>query len=339
MAAEQTRPVAGSGLAPAFAAVRVRLGLVLALFGLAAVGWWWTVRLMQGMDEGPWTSLGAFGWFLGVWVVMMAAMMFPSIAPTVALYSRMTKTRLPLAPAAFTAGYLLTWAAAGIAAWTIALGTSRLAGDVLAWDNAGRALAGATVIVAAVYELTPLKDVCLGKCRSPLGFLLGSWRDGLLGGLRMGAKNGAWCVGCCWALMASLFALGVMSILWMAARRRAHRHREDPALAADGHLRHGCPTPRPGSADPCLSPRDSLAHRAQRTTHADDVGRAVTAPGERPVPGQLPLAARFLLGLGTYQGEPPRSAGRLPPGHPSWPTAGLSWSFRAGPGTHRRDGR
>ena len=77
-------------------------------------------------------------------------------------------------------------------------------------------LAGATVIVAAVYELTPLKDVCLGKCRSPLGFLLGSWRDGLLGGLRMGAKNGAWCVGCCWALMASLFALGVMSITWMA---------------------------------------------------------------------------------------------------------------------------
>ena len=128
----------------------------------------------------------------------------------------MTKTRLPLAPAAFTAGYLLTWATAGVAAWTIALATGHLAGDALAWDNAGRWLAGATVIVAAVYELTPLKDVCLGKCRSPLGFLLGSWRDGLLGGLRMGAKNGAWCVGCCWALMAALFALGVMSITWMA---------------------------------------------------------------------------------------------------------------------------
>jgi predicted metal-binding membrane protein len=216
MAAEQTRPATGSGLGPAFAAVRVRLGLVLALLGLAAAGWWWTVRQMQGMDDGPWTALGAFGWFLGVWVVMMAAMMFPSVAPTVALYSRMTKTRLPLAPAAFTAGYLLTWPAAGVAAWTIALGASRLAGYVLAWDNAGRMLAGATVIVAAVYELTPLKDVCLGKCRSPLGFLMGSWRDGLLGGLRMGAKNGAWCVGCCWALMASLFALGVMSITWMA---------------------------------------------------------------------------------------------------------------------------
>ena len=138
MAAEQTRPVTGSGLGPAFAAVRVRLGLVLALFALAAVGWWWTVGQMQGMDEGPWTSLGAFGWFLGVWVVMMAAMMFPSVAPTVALYSRMTKTRLPLAPAAFTAGYLLTWAAAGVAAWTIAMGISQLTGDALAWGNAGR---------------------------------------------------------------------------------------------------------------------------------------------------------------------------------------------------------
>jgi predicted metal-binding membrane protein len=215
MAAEQAQPISG-GLRPAFAAVRVRLGLVLALFALAAVGWWWIVGQMQGMDEGPWTSLGTFGWFLGVWVVMMAAMMFPSVAPTVALYSRMTKARLPLAPAAFTAGYLLTWAVAGVAAWTIALVTSRLAGDVLAWDSVGRTIAGATVIVAAVYELTPLKDVCLGKCRSPLGFLLGSWRDGLFGGLRMGAKNGAWCVGCCWALMASLFALGVMSIPWMA---------------------------------------------------------------------------------------------------------------------------
>ena len=72
------------------------------------------------------------------------------------------------------------------------------------------------MIVAAVYELTPLKDVCLGKCRSPLGFLLGSWRGGRSGGLRMGANNGAWCVGCCWALMAALFALGVMSMTWMA---------------------------------------------------------------------------------------------------------------------------
>ena len=73
-----------------------------------------------------------------------------------------------------------------------------------------------TLLVAAGYQLSPLKDVCLGKCRSPLGMLLGSWRDGELGALQMGMKNGAWCVGCCWALMASLFALGVMSVPWMA---------------------------------------------------------------------------------------------------------------------------
>ena len=87
---------------------------------------------------------------------------------------------------------------------------------MFAWDRAGRWVAGVTLLVAAVYELTPLKDVCLGRCRSPLGFLLGSWRDGPSGAVRMGARHGAWCVGCCWALMASLFALGVMSVAWMA---------------------------------------------------------------------------------------------------------------------------
>jgi predicted metal-binding membrane protein len=87
---------------------------------------------------------------------------------------------------------------------------------VFAWARAGQWAAAATLLVAAIYELTPLKNVCLGKCRSPLGFLLGAWRDGRTGALQMGAKHGAWCVGCCWALMGSLFALGVMSIAWMA---------------------------------------------------------------------------------------------------------------------------
>ncbi|WP_448624149.1 DUF2182 domain-containing protein [Geodermatophilus sp. URMC 64] len=210
----QVRPT--SGLAPAFAAVRTRLGLVALLFVLAAVGWWWTARQMRGMDQGPWSDLGTLGWFLGVWVVMMAAMMFPSVAPTVALYSRMTRHRSRLSPPMFVAGYLLTWTGAGLVAFAVLALVDQVAGDVLAWDRAGRWIAGGTLVVAAVYELTPLKDVCLGKCRSPLGFLLGSWRDGPLGGLRMGAKNGAWCVGCCWALMASLFALGIMSVVWMA---------------------------------------------------------------------------------------------------------------------------
>ena len=206
----------GTGLAPAFAAARARLGLVALLFALAGVGWWWTANEMRGMDAGPWTSLGTLGWFLGVWVVMMAAMMFPSVAPTVALYSQMTKARSLVLPLLFAAGYLVTWAAAGALAFSIAIGGSHAAGDVLSWDRAGRWIAGAVLVVAAVYELTPLKDACLGKCRSPLGFLLGAWRDGRRGAMEMGAKHGAWCVGCCWGLMAALFALGVMSIGWMA---------------------------------------------------------------------------------------------------------------------------
>ena len=204
------------GLAPAFAATRARLGLIGLLFALAAVAWWSTADRMAGMDAGPGTALGALGWFLGVWVVMMAAMMFPSVAPTVALYARMSRRRSAAAPLLFAAGYLVTWAAAGLVAYGLVdLGRSAL-GDQLAWDGAGRWVAGGTLVVAAAYELTPFKDVCLSKCRSPLGFLLGSWRDGLRGALSMGARHGAWCVGCCWALMASLFALGVMSLAWMA---------------------------------------------------------------------------------------------------------------------------
>jgi predicted metal-binding membrane protein len=208
--------VAPSGIRPALAAVRGRLALIGLLLALAALGWWWTVDRMDGMDQGPGTPPGALGWFVGVWVVMMAAMMLPSVSPTVALYARMTRKRAPWAPLAFTAGYLVTWSAAGLLAYGVFVLGRELAGEQLAWDGAGRWLAGGTLLLAAAYELTPLKDACLGKCRSPLGFLLGRWRDGLHGALGMGARHGAWCLGCCWALMASLFALGVMSIAAMA---------------------------------------------------------------------------------------------------------------------------
>ena len=213
MAHERTVP--DKGLAPAFVAMRARLPVVILLVALAGVGWWWTAGQMQGMDNGPWTSLGAVGWFLGVWVVMMAAMMFPSVAPTVALYSRMTRERALLLPIVFTSGYLVIWAVAGAVAFALVTGVAHTSDNALAWDRAGRPVAGTILILAALYELTPLKDACLGKCRSPLGFLLGSWRDGRWGAFQMGASSGAWCVGCCWALMASLFALGVMSVAWM----------------------------------------------------------------------------------------------------------------------------
>ncbi len=199
-----------------FAAARARLGLVAFLVALAAVAWWSTIRSMGGMGASPGTELGALGWFVGVWIVMMAAMMLPAVSPTVALHARMTRQRGPARPAAFVSGYLVVWGAAGVAAYGIfALGRHALGPD-LAWNSGGRWLAGGLLAAAAVYELTPLKDACLGKCRSPLGFLMGAWRDGVRGAAEMGAKHGAWCLGCCWALMVALFALGVMSLIWMA---------------------------------------------------------------------------------------------------------------------------
>jgi predicted metal-binding membrane protein len=189
--------------------------LVAALLAFAAVAWLWTAERMHGMDDGPWTALGTLGPFLGIWVAMMAAMMLPSFAPTAALYARMTRERSPVLPLLFTAGYLGTWAVTGAAAFAVATVGKRAGGDVLAWDRGGRWLAGATLAAAALYEVTPLKNMCLVRCRSPLGFLLGAWRDGRSGAMRMGVHNGAWCAGCCWALMASLFALGVMNIAWM----------------------------------------------------------------------------------------------------------------------------
>ena len=201
---------------PAFGAVRARLGLSATLFALAAVAWWTTADRMRGMDDGPGSDLGALGWFLGVWAVMMAAMMLPAVAPTVALYAQLSRRRTRAAPFVFAAGYLVMWTTAGLVAYGIfELGRTVL-GDELAWDGAGRWLAGGTLVLAAAYELTPLKDACLSKCRNPLGFLMGTWRDGSAGGLAMGARHGAWCIACCWALFASLFALGVMSVAWMA---------------------------------------------------------------------------------------------------------------------------
>jgi predicted metal-binding membrane protein len=205
-----------AGLASAFAAARARLALVVVLFVFSGIAWWSTADRMRGMDDGPGTDLGTLSWFVSVWLVMMAAMMFPSVAPTVALYSRMTRKRSPAAPLMFTSGYLLIWGAVGVVAFGLSDAGGRVLGDVLVWERAGRWFAAGVLLTAAVYEVTPMKNVCLSKCRSPLGFLLGSWRNGLSGALHLGVRHGAWCVGCCWALMASLLALGVMSIAWMA---------------------------------------------------------------------------------------------------------------------------
>jgi predicted metal-binding membrane protein len=167
------------------------------------------------MDGAPSTDVGTLGWFVGAWVVMMAAMMLPSLSPTVALYATMNRQRGLLRPLIFCGGYLLVWGGAGLLAYgLVELGRDAIGAGV-SWNDAGHWLAAAILVFAALYELTPLKQFCLGRCRSPLGFLLGSWRGGRWGAIEMGCRHAAWCLGCCWALMAVLFALGVMSLTWM----------------------------------------------------------------------------------------------------------------------------
>jgi predicted metal-binding membrane protein len=201
----------------------IQLGLIGLLIVLAAVGWALTDDRMSGMDAGPGTDLGGLGWFLGVWVVMMTAMMFPSIAPMVVMYARIQegkREREQRSPAGatgvFVAGYLVSWAAAGLAGYLIFEGVASLDLGFLAWDEGGPYVAGGVILAAALYQLTPLKDVCLRHCRNPLMFLIDHWHPGRVGALRMGVEHGGFCVGCCWMLMAALFALGVMSIGWMA---------------------------------------------------------------------------------------------------------------------------
>ena len=201
----------------------IQFGLIGLLLALATVAWLVTDGQMGGMDAGPGTDPGTLGFFLGVWVVMMAAMMFPSIAPMVTMHVRIQEGRKARGQAApigattlFVAAYLITWTAAGLIGYGVFELGQTLTGDTFSWHSAGPALAGGIIVLAAVYQLTPLKDTCLRHCRSPFVFLMEHWRPGRVGALRVGLLHGGWCVGCCWALMAALFALGVMSIGWMA---------------------------------------------------------------------------------------------------------------------------
>jgi predicted metal-binding membrane protein len=202
--------------------LRGQLLIVAALVALAALAWWSTGVRMAGMDAGPGTDPGALGFYVTTWVVMMAAMMFPSIAPMVLTYAGLQRGRRAKgiatdrgATPCFVAGYLLLWGAAGLAAYAALKLGRDLGGDVFAWHRAGRWTAAGVLAAAALYELTPMKHACLRRCRGPLGFLVTEWRDGRAGALQMGLVHGAWCLGCCWALMAGLFALGAMSIPWM----------------------------------------------------------------------------------------------------------------------------
>lgn len=204
------RPVPLRQLAPAWLAVAV----------LAAIAWAVTVMLARSMGNGPGTMGLALLPFLGLWVVMMAAMMLPSVAPVAVLWTRLIAGAAAgpgrvMRMSLFLAGYLLAWAALGVIAFGALDGAGRL---LTASPTAAKWLGVAIFIAAGSYQLTSWKDWCLRRCRSPVGALMyylgfsGRGRD-----MRVGLHHGATCAGCCWGLMIVLVAVGVMNIAVMAA--------------------------------------------------------------------------------------------------------------------------
>src|SRR5690242_4538216 len=188
---------------------------VLLLAVPAAAAWVVTVDRMQGMDAGPGTNLGALGWFAGIWVVMMSGMMLPSLTPMAIAYARGAgggRLRAVAGTVLFAAGYLLVWLTVGLVAYALIEGVRSLDLGFLGWNEGGRCVAGGVIAGAGLYEPTPVKAGCLRHCRD---WTLLRRRPGDLAALWVGAEQGGFCVGCSGALMAALFALGVMSITWM----------------------------------------------------------------------------------------------------------------------------
>ena len=207
----------------------VAVGLVI----VAALAWSYTAYLAWGVEGlsggiemampqmqpwGPWD----FVLMSVMWAVMMVAMMTPSAAPMVLVFTMVHRRRRgrarPYVPAGvFLLGYLAVWTAfsavATVGQW--ALHSAALLSSVMGY--VGPLLGGAILIAAGLYQWSPLKHVCLKHCRSPLSFIMTNWREGILGAFRMGVHHGGYCVGCCWLLMGLLFVAGVMNLLWIAA--------------------------------------------------------------------------------------------------------------------------
>jgi predicted metal-binding membrane protein len=177
-------------------------------------------RMGMAMDAAPWTAADV--WFtFAMWAVMMAGMMTPSAAPVFLLFAgaqaRQAGGRAGVTVPAFASGYLAVWSGfsggAAVAQWW--LHEHALLSPMMAASSAW--LAGAILIGAGLYQFSHLKTACLTHCQSPLGFLMTNWRAGVGGAFRMGVRHGLYCLGCCWALMAVLFAVGVMNLIWVAA--------------------------------------------------------------------------------------------------------------------------
>jgi predicted metal-binding membrane protein len=220
---------AAPSLPPAVA--RQRNVILVTLVGLAGAGW--VVFLYQarrpmgasmpmaGMDGSgaglrPDLTMGhSWPLFLAMWVAMMVAMMFPASVPMVTMYGRM-RQRDPASIVLFTGSYIVLWFVFGVAAYLVGAAVESAASGsewvAMNWGRAG----GALIVLAGVYQLTPLKEVCLRHCRSPLAFVMSHWRDGRGGAVQMGLRHGAYCMGCCWLLFLILVPIGVMNVAAMA---------------------------------------------------------------------------------------------------------------------------
>jgi predicted metal-binding membrane protein len=217
---------------------RDRFVLVTGIVVVSTLAWGWLV-LGAGMDMSAiemTRMAGMDGWMMqpavwtpayallmvSMWWVMMVAMMLPSAAPMLLLFGRVNRKEKaagsPLMPTgAFTTGYLIAWGGFSVVAAGLqwALEAARLMSPMLLLETANVWLGVAILVGAGLWQLTPLKAMCLRHCRSPLGFLMNNWRAGRLGALRMGFEHGAYCLGCCWFLMGLLFFGGVMNLYWI----------------------------------------------------------------------------------------------------------------------------
>jgi predicted metal-binding membrane protein len=174
---------------------------------------------MDGMDGGPWTNPGAFGFYISTWIVMMAAMMLPSLAPAFSkdvagrrAASQNAGSTHAVQAGLFVFGYLAAWGAVGLIGYGLIEALRSLDGGLLDWSRGGRWSAAAVLLVGSVYQFTPAKRACLERCRSARTI---RYRAPHSDELRAGIRHGVWCLGCCWGMMVALFALGAMSVAWM----------------------------------------------------------------------------------------------------------------------------
>lgn len=210
---------------------RDKLAIGGALAILSVVAWMSTLYQARMTNMGPvhenMAGMGlditalAFLLYLTTWTVMMTAMMLPSAGPMIMTYATLSQRRRSrqLAYAStglFVLGYLLAWGGTGLVAYAISVLSPIVTMVVPELEKYAGLIGGAVLVMAGMYQFSPLKNICLSNCRTPLGYVMTHWREGRSGALLMGLHHGLYCIGCCWALMAILFVVGVMNLAWMA---------------------------------------------------------------------------------------------------------------------------